>query len=257
MTNDSRLVQVKMALGVGRTWVHVLNFYAPNAERYDALFTTREKMFENLFLEAATLGNVPVLIVGDWNVPPDPSESPTLTLALASGWLHDCAVMSADMRGTVPDYTARTQKETGVVRTRIDHVWANSTAAAALSRCHAASAVLMPVHCPVDALFHWDIYSQLVSKLFAPRKFELRSAPHSKQLLLDAKELATRQYREERADPAPDIHQAMERWGRDAELVCERFATGDVSRALGKSRPPDVRTVHLEVTRSDCRATFC
>eukprot|EP00754_Rhynchopus_humris_P016063 Rhum_TRINITY_DN14491_c0_g1::Rhum_TRINITY_DN14491_c0_g1_i1::g.91124::m.91124 len=246
MTKDARLVQCKIAIGVGRTWVHVLNFYAPVTSSYATAFGTREQMFTDLIEEAASLGNVPVLLVGDWNVTPCPMESPTLTMALASGWLHDCAVMSADAQGVEPEPTATTHKEDGrVVHSRLDLIWANSTAAAALLRCHVATGVQMPVHRPVDAVFDWKVYAQPVLKLFSSKKFDLIRAP-SKELRDEAKELATRQYRAFKAAPPEDIHQTMLSWSRDAELVCERFATGDVSRALGKGRSPNFQSVHLE-----------
>eukprot|EP01060_Flectonema_neradi_P018899 TRINITY_DN2585_c0_g1_i5.p1 TRINITY_DN2585_c0_g1~~TRINITY_DN2585_c0_g1_i5.p1 ORF type:complete len:1775 (+),score=233.22 TRINITY_DN2585_c0_g1_i5:396-5720(+) len=110
-----RFVHAGLAYGKGKT-LHVFSFYGQvgNAEQTEVLI-------EKMLAEAAALGNVPVVIAGDFNL--DTTDSPSLQIMMAQGKWIDIAVTTNNTEPTC---------DAGNGLNRIDAILLNHVAATAV-----------------------------------------------------------------------------------------------------------------------------
>ena len=135
LEDSGRYVHAGVAYGKGKV-LHAISFYGDVRSEANT-----EELLKLTLREAAALGDVPVLIGGDFNM--DTRESACIQLATSQGLWTDCAVA---MNSAEPTCTG------GLGLRRIDAVLLNNTAAAAItaeSRTQTLSDTGIPTHKPV------------------------------------------------------------------------------------------------------------
>jgi len=167
---SGRCVHAATAMGNGSVALHVFCVYgfsgaAGNNER----MALNEQLLSKVFAAAAELGNVPVVVVGDLNVPPDASL--VISSALMTGRWVDAACAVAVATGTTPDATCYVRDTSE--GTRIDAVLCNSVAGSALLDFGVVVGSGLPVHLPVACSLEYGTFSQLAPSVCKPRAMPL------------------------------------------------------------------------------------
>ena len=112
------------------TICHIVSVYGfPGANEGGEEMELNEYFLENVFLEAASLGDVPVIIGGDFNK--ELENSPTLTEMVSSGRWSDAASLLATVNNTNPGDTYTT----GIGTSRIDMLFMNPAATRIFKQC--------------------------------------------------------------------------------------------------------------------------
>ncbi|KAJ9456897.1 hypothetical protein DIPPA_17327 [Diplonema papillatum] len=124
--------------GDGKRMLHLMTVYAHARGR-----ARREELLEAVFEVAAGLGDVPVLVMGDWNTAVE--DSPALRKAVSVGHWTDAALLDAQRRGRQPESTC-SQADGG---TRIDMVFANAAAVGAVQQVAVTRVPDVPTHSAV------------------------------------------------------------------------------------------------------------
>ncbi|KAJ9449022.1 hypothetical protein DIPPA_23325 [Diplonema papillatum] len=159
---DARLLHTAVATGKGSTFVHVLNVYCPSGNGR-AECDRREALLESvLFAAADSLGDVPIVVIGDLNT--DEERSPVLRKALRNGWTDSAQLHEANT-GTPPDPTFTT---TGTMGTRIDRILLNRVSALAFASCK-TTVVNVPGHRLVSVTLDLEAFDQRVLRYRLPR----------------------------------------------------------------------------------------
>ena len=84
--------------------VHVISFYGfTNAARHPEQRRANESLLKQMFAFLACLGDVPIVILGDFNVPPD--RSVTLSAILGQGAFFDLATIHSAQHDSQPQNT--------------------------------------------------------------------------------------------------------------------------------------------------------
>ena len=124
------------------------------------IMSTNEAFLSDIFEYAAELGNVPVTLLGDLNVPPEMSGA--LQAAVSTGRWIDAALECATARACEPANTCFVRETS--VGSRIDVAWFNNVAAAALIACNTISDTGFPTHVPLVAEVQLARYEQFVRR---------------------------------------------------------------------------------------------
>eukprot|EP00660_Eupelagonema_oceanica_P019609 gene19609-biopygen7999 len=202
-----RWVHAIVGYGSGGQALHVFSVYgyADSSMREE-----NEALLHKVFEAAAELGNVPVLITGDVNVPPE--ESAALRGALQSGRWVDAAATFARAQGEEPPVTTKPRPKgrrldpaSGQERTRaefeaayggtrewdaadapaadaaagnrIDIVFANAEAAEALCGCELHQDCDLPTHKPMTVTLDQAVYRQQIRAVRRPQAFPTERWP--------------------------------------------------------------------------------
>ncbi|KAJ9452920.1 hypothetical protein DIPPA_26192 [Diplonema papillatum] len=130
--SPDRVSHTVVATGAGNTFVHVFNVYCPSGNGR-AESEEREDMLEKiLFAAADSLGDVPIMVMGDLNTEED--RSPVLRKALRNGWSDAAELHHARTGDTPPPPTFTSARTSG---TRIDRILLNRITTGAF-QCHHA-----------------------------------------------------------------------------------------------------------------------
>eukprot|EP01063_Lacrimia_lanifica_P034952 TRINITY_DN6567_c0_g2_i2.p1 TRINITY_DN6567_c0_g2~~TRINITY_DN6567_c0_g2_i2.p1 ORF type:complete len:437 (-),score=-8.53 TRINITY_DN6567_c0_g2_i2:183-1493(-) len=86
-------------------WVHIIVMYGPSGDETEAI-----DLQDRVWQYAASLGEVPILVMGDFNV--DLDESPLCDAVRAQGWV-DAAAQHAAQRGQSPEPTTHGRRTRG------------------------------------------------------------------------------------------------------------------------------------------------
>ncbi|KAJ9441246.1 putative RNA-directed DNA polymerase from transposon X-element [Diplonema papillatum] len=215
---DARFLHTAVATGTGSTFVHVINLYCPSGNDRSVV-DDREALLERvLFTAADSLGDVPIIVAGDFNT--DEARSPTLRKALRNGW-SDAARLQEVSTGQAPDATFATCSTPG---TRIDRLMMNRVAAQAFSSC-TTTIVDVPGHRLVTATFDLEAFDQTVWRYRLPRPIQVR--PLQQQLATVEEDSArARQLLEQsgfaQAVENSDVDEAWREWQEATTLEGER-----------------------------------
>lgn len=153
----------------GGCLVHVVSVYGfPGANEGGEEMEQNEALIQDVFLEAASLGDVPVVIGGDFNAKLE--NSPFLSEMMSSGAWNDAASLFATAAETIAEDTY----QTAIGSSRIDMLFMNAAATRIFKNC---SVVAVPPegikrHKPVEA--HWSFN---LSREFADRVRPVRGLP--------------------------------------------------------------------------------
>ncbi|KAJ9441846.1 Ribonuclease HI [Diplonema papillatum] len=126
---STRVVHVVVALGDGRTALHIFSLYGQSGNSVQVQ-GEREQLITEVLGIAAGLGQVPTLVVGDFNCSTETSS--VLAAACRSGRWADAAAAYAVGQGEEPPCTCWAPNATG--GSRIDLCLANACAAPAISK---------------------------------------------------------------------------------------------------------------------------
>ena len=181
-----------------------------------------EQFLENVFLEAASLGDVPVIIGGDFNTKLE--NSPTLSGMVSSGRWSDAASLLATVNNTSPGDTYKT----GIGTSRIDMLFMNSAATRLFKHCFVVEVPPEGIkrHKPVEG--HWAFNEK---REFAHRVRSIRGLPRKRTvanpeelnlIAYEAIEAETERFFE--AYSNDDVDQLWESWCSMAEEYLVRKA---------------------------------
>ena len=209
--------------------IHVVTIYGhPRANEGGDVMDTNEELLRNIFDEAGSLGNVPILVVGDYNVKPE--NSPFLSNLITSGLWVDIGQTTATLAGKLPDATY----EARGVSSRIDLAFGNSELMRYLKGYEVLSVPHDGIksHKPIKIVFEFKC-----PKAFALQTRKVKNFPKVDQNLhpedLESLEFDIfSRYIEsfERAVVSQDVNSIWDAWSSLAEsFLCERTAleTGD------------------------------
>ena len=111
----------------GTQLIHVITAYGfPRANDRNEEYESNETFLGKVFTEALSLGEVPVIVCGDFNIHVDRSQE--LSQRLISGQWRDAAAVYANANGEDPEPTYKFRE----VESRVDFVFMNPAAARAL-----------------------------------------------------------------------------------------------------------------------------
>ena len=168
--DTGRWVHATAAHGDGKTVVHLMCVYGHSGAAGNRVRMDRnEDLLRKVFVAAAELGNVPVLILGDINVPPEASFA--VSAALKTGRWVDAAAAVAAASGSSPDATCFVRDTS--IGSRIDVILCNSIAAASLLDFGVVLDSGLPVHLPVACSLNLHAFSQEVPQVSKPRAVPL------------------------------------------------------------------------------------
>ena len=153
--------------GTGRSFLHVASLYAPvdDAQAADA------SIFAAL-TELAALGEVPILLTGDFNL--EAHLSPTLAAACTNGGWHDVAELFARQSGTpaAPTCTARP----GAEPRRLDFMLANTVMMSACQAFTILEDTGLPTHKPLSLLLSLQAFARRALRPRRPLAFPTQGA---------------------------------------------------------------------------------
>ena len=164
-----RWVHAAIAYGNASQTLHIFSIYGhTNARQCKPDIMARNEAFlSDVMAAAAELGNVPILILGDFNVPP--SISAVLQSALSSGRWFDAALSFACASSEAPANTCFVRETS--VGSRIDLAFCNNIAMSAVRRVSTVAGSGIPTHVPLALWLSLSEYGQLVPTVRRPVPF--------------------------------------------------------------------------------------
>lgn len=162
----ARYVHGVVVYGDRKQVSHVMNLYGYNGAVGDTdTMRSNEDFLRSVFEMAAGLGNVPVFVVGYFNVPMEASMA--LATAAASGRWFDVAAVCAHALGLEPAPTCFVRDTSA--GSRIDAIWCNNGAIAAIRCGRVLADTGLPTYRPVACKVELDVYSEWVRVVKKPR----------------------------------------------------------------------------------------
>ena len=134
-------------LGNWRSFLHVASIYAPE----DDARAANAALFAAI-VELAAIGEVPILLAGDFNL--EPQNSPKLHAACTNGGWHDIADLFARQNGA-PVASSCTARP-GAHPRRIDYMLANTVMFGACTEFSVLENTGLPTHKPLSVLLSLD-----------------------------------------------------------------------------------------------------
>ena len=198
--------------------LHIFSIYGyTNAESDPNVMETNEFFLRDVFDAAAELGNVPVVLMGDFIVVPE--SSPTLQAALLTGVWRDAAVEVAVHNSYEPAPTCFPSASSA--GRRIDAAFLNHVAAASLLDYCLLEDTGIPTHVPLSVEISLGSYGQDIWRLRSPRLFPVGSwakwsREEEAQLCHDT--LAAHSASWKLAAESSDVELMWEIWNQTAEL---------------------------------------
>ena len=142
--------------------------YSGAANKYERM-RLNENLLSKTLAAAAEYGNVPVVLIGDVNVPPETSLA--VSSAIMTGRWVDAACSIAAARGEAPDPTCFVHDVSA--GSRIDVILCNSTASGMLMDFGLVGDSGLPVHLPVACKLRLQAASQIVKRSLKPLRIPL------------------------------------------------------------------------------------
>ena len=175
---EGRYQHSAFSLGTGVQTGHLLLFYGWAGARQGAqpAKERNEAGIRQIFARAAALGDLPVIVAGDFN--DDAATSQALADALQSGDFHDAAQVVAAREGKEPEAT---HVRVGQQPSRIDQVYVTSTALAALRDVKVLQEEDFPDHRPVQVDFDWARVNQTYRVVKQPKPLPMLPTAESKE----------------------------------------------------------------------------
>ena len=251
--NSGRFLHAKVITGVGRQWLHIFVWYGFASGKRKVLLNQEHVTL--MLREVAALGNVPVVMLGDWNCAPQPQKCIALQTACAAGELYDAALDVAMRNEAEPESTYFERLRDRKAKSRLDAVFVNRNAVVALDRCTVANGVALRPHKPIDTTFRFEAYRQKVQKFVTPQCFSF--AKISEDQRLEAEEMAEKQ----RTTDTGTTDEMWHSWSADAQTICSYLCADGCeqqSRCQGKGEIPERKEMWLsglQKGREDGEAT--
>ena len=167
---SGRWVHVEIAAGEGRQVVHLMSIYGhTGADRAAEPKQKNEAFLKDVFLAAAELGDVPIMIAGDFNVVPE--RSAMICNAVGTGKWFDVAVEFAKASGI----TAAPTCHSSTAGTRIDAIIANVPLLAAAQDFSVLNDTGLPTHSPLVLQLDPRQYRQKICRIVRPAAFAVEA----------------------------------------------------------------------------------
>ena len=167
--DTGRWCHAEISYGSGAQLLHVMSVYGHAGDGSAHCNATNDTFLRQVFVVAAELGQVPIFIVGDFNITVTASQ--VLSQVLASrNWLDAAAswARAHDMEPACTCYTQVTSRGS-----RLDLVLANSTAWQGVIQCDIVTDSGLPTHMPVRTVLHSEVYAQRQLRVVRPLAYPL------------------------------------------------------------------------------------
>ena len=160
---DSRVMHSMIAMGNGRSFLHVFVVYAAAGNAAEAT-DGREDLLGRVLLEIPhRIGDAPAIVLGDLNT--DHDRSPTLRRALDNHWI-DASARACEADGSTPPQTFHR----GTASSRIDYVLLNKWASLALVDCKTYEVCTVKGHSCVSATLNLEVFNQTTLTYRMPKE---------------------------------------------------------------------------------------
>ena len=167
--NTTRFCHAVVEFSIGM--VHIISVYGhTNAWSNSSQRVRNEELLSNLLRYIATLGDVPVLLLGDFNTSPEYSAA--LSMEIGSGRMVDLAATTAPATGAEPGPTCHAH--TTSAGSRIDLALANHVLAGSCRGCALLPDTGLPVHTPVLVSLDASAVNQQGTCFDTPLEFPLQ-----------------------------------------------------------------------------------
>ena len=248
---SDKIAQTWLPMYIGTRGYHVFNYYGHvgAGPKCPIAYKLNEKLLGDLFEYVATLGDTPILLVGDFQT--SPADSHILGSMLQTGNWHDLASVFGDSQWTF-------QKDSeGKIRTRIDLAICNSIMLPHVRDVQILRDTCLPGHCPIQLKldFPRELDHMQVYRLAAPLS-NLQPARDERQ-----REIIERAVWDKRDLPfLSAIHNgyidlAFEIWSTAAEDYCLELAKSQdiavTKKHHGRGRYPKVVNIPIQAPQGD------
>lgn len=166
---SGRWCHATIATGTGRNFLHLISVYGFAHDPTNSSNRLNDALLAQVFEEAASLGEVPVVIAGDFNILT--SSSQTLKDAYSTGKWFDAADMWATANGVEPSATCSKGRPT-----RIDYMIVNAAALPAIQSVEVWEDSGLPTHRPVMLELDMEVFTRRALTLWRPRPLPVLSA---------------------------------------------------------------------------------
>ena len=152
--------------GSGRHLLHLMSVYGYTGSSQPDEVRRNDDLLRDVLVVASALGDVPIVVAGDFNIKPD--HSATLLAAYATGKWHDVAASVAAAAGVAPGATCFSRADRGSSGSRIDYVLANSVAFPAVENLTLVQDTGLPTHLPLRLLLNLQPYAAQLLRVVRP-----------------------------------------------------------------------------------------
>eukprot|EP00660_Eupelagonema_oceanica_P019027 gene19027-biopygen9786 len=245
-----------VGMGNGAQALHVMTVYGhTGAADQRAAYDLNERLLGDVMEASAELGNVPVLVLGDFNITPVGSQ--VLRSAMAAGGWEDLAVAQAEAVQAEPEPTcfSALAHQSGSPGSRIDIAFGNPAVLAAARTVQVLPDTGLQVHRPVQVELDMAAYSQRVCQVHKPLAFPVERWVKWEQEECDQAAAAAADAVQPRWRAALLVHDVEELWRLFNEAAegylavrsrdLPDFAGGAPRRYRGRGRCQEGRLKHL------------
>eukprot|EP01059_Diplonema_ambulator_P006674 TRINITY_DN162_c0_g3_i3.p1 TRINITY_DN162_c0_g3~~TRINITY_DN162_c0_g3_i3.p1 ORF type:complete len:1446 (+),score=342.28 TRINITY_DN162_c0_g3_i3:2232-6569(+) len=241
-----RWVHARISIDGKDRWLHIFTIYCPSGKTTE---DAREKFLEYIFRKKTQeLGEVPIVVCGDFNTDEERSKTLSDLLGSGGGWM-DAAVACALRKNTTPEDTFVKKN----CSTRIDRVLMNPHAAASLVDCEVHKKITGTDHKGITVTLRLSKFMQKVSRYMIPKEIPPTtgiSEEDGRRLLAN-----TDFARHIENKDAAKASQALSRCCEEV-LIAAAGITEGVAAYKGRSQynKPKAKQVCVPTTRSSCGA---
>ena len=207
--------------GCGRRGFHIFNIYGHvgAGKKNPVAFQKNAAFLQQVFQAAALLGEVPWIVVGDFQT--NPSESPTLGTLCSNHTAHDLGAIYTDAAWTFQ------KGDNSNIRTRIDLAICNSAMLSHVADVTILRESNLPGHCPIQIQFDFPAFLDHKMVYHAPLPFpkNLPKLDNAQTSQLEHKvwDGVLNSFRE--AIAQHDVNEAFRIWTTTAEKFCSLLTT--------------------------------
>ena len=157
--------------GSGRHLLHLMSVYGYTGSGKPDENRRNDDLLRDVLAVASTLGDVPIVVAGDFNTQPD--HSAILLAAYATGKWHDVAASVAAAAGVTPAATCYNRSDRSNGGTRIDYVLANSVAFTAVENLTLVQDSGVPTHLPLRLVLNLQPYAAQLLRVVRPLAYPI------------------------------------------------------------------------------------
>ena len=234
-------------LGMGRRGLYLYNIYGfvGAGPRNKTAFEKNDLLIQQIFEHAASLGDVPILLVGDFQT--NPAESKILGSLISNGSYHDLGALLSDAA-----WTYQKGQDTSI-RTRIDLALCNNIMMPLINNLEILDGVGLPAHRPIKISLSFAPHHDVKFVYRSPKPFPVcEPTPESKvvidqevwQPMLDTWNEQLRSLPNS-SDLQNSINSLFTTWSSTAEDVLLKLASVEGASFHGRGAFPTLINKHV------------